>query len=243
MTELLRVEGISAGYGDALVLEHVDLRLDAGDSLALLGRNGVGKSTLLATLMGFTRVRGGTVFWQGRDVGRTPPHRRAQAGIGWVPQERWVFPSLTVEEHLSAVARPGPWDTRKIYRIFPRLEERRSNLGNQLSGGEQQMLAIARALMVNPALLLLDEPLEGLAPIIVQELQRVIAGLIADSGMAVIVVEQHARMALAMTRQALVLDRGRVVHRSDSASLLADRALLDRLVTVRQGGAADGNPG
>ncbi len=243
MTELLRVEGISAGYGDAVVLEHVDLRLDAGDSLALLGRNGVGKSTLLATLMGFTRVRGGTVFWQGRDVGRTPPHRRAQAGIGWVPQERWVFPSLTVEEHLSAVARPGPWDVPKIYRIFPRLEERRSNLGNQLSGGEQQMLAIARALMVNPALLLLDEPLEGLAPIIVQELQRVIAGLIADSGMAVIVVEQHARMALAMTRQALVLDRGRVVHRSDSASLLADRALLDRLVTVRQGGAADGNPG
>ncbi|WP_423194490.1 ABC transporter ATP-binding protein [Cupriavidus sp. H18C2] len=235
MIELLRVEGIRAGYGDAVVLEQVDLSLAAGDSLALLGRNGVGKSTLLATLMGFTRVRGGKVFWQGRELGRTPPHRRAQAGIGWVPQERWVFPSLTVEEHLAAVARPGPWDIPRVYRAFPRLEERRRNLGNQLSGGEQQMLAIARALMTNPALLLLDEPLEGLAPIIVQELQRTIATLIGDGGMAVIVVEQHARMALAMTRQALVLDRGRVVHRSDSASLLADRALLDRLVTVRQG--------
>ncbi|AZG16711.1 ABC transporter ATP-binding protein [Cupriavidus pauculus] len=235
MTELLRVEGIRAGYGDAVVLEQVDLSLAAGDSLALLGRNGVGKSTLLATLMGFTRVRGGKVFWQGRELGRTPPHRRAQAGIGWVPQERWVFPSLTVEEHLAAVARPGPWDIPRVYRAFPRLEERRRNLGNQLSGGEQQMLAIGRALMTNPALLLLDEPLEGLAPIIVQELQRTIATLIGDAGMAVIVVEQHARMALAMTRQALVLDRGRVVHRSDSASLLADRALLDRLVTVRQG--------
>ena len=235
MTELLRVEGIRAGYGDAVVLEQVDLSLAAGDSLALLGRNGVGKSTLLATLVGFTRVRGGKVFWQGRELGRTPPHRRAQAGIGWVPQERWVFPSLTVEEHLAAVARPGPWDIPRVYRAFPRLEERRRNLGNQLSGGEQQMLAIGRALMTNPALLLLDEPLEGLAPIIVQELQRTIATLIGDGGMAVIVVEQHARMALAMTRQALVLDRGRVVHRSDSASLLADRALLDRLVTVRQG--------
>ena len=235
MTELLHVAGLSAGYGDAVVLEQVDLTLAAGDSLALLGRNGVGKTTLLATLMGMTRVRGGQLNWRGGDLAKMPSHRRAQAGIGWVPQERWIFPSLTVEEHLTSVARPGPWDIAGIYRIFPRLEERRRNLGNQLSGGEQQMLAIARALMVNPALLLLDEPMEGLAPIIVQELQRVIAGLIANSGMAVIVVEQHARLALAMTRQAMVLDRGRVVHRSDSASLLADGALLDRLVTVRQG--------
>ncbi|MCA3184747.1 MULTISPECIES: ABC transporter ATP-binding protein [unclassified Cupriavidus] len=235
MAELLCVEGLRAGYGDAVVLDGIDLTLAAGDSLALLGRNGVGKTTLLATLMGMTRVRGGKLAWQGRDLEKMPSHRRAQAGIGWVPQERWIFPSLTVEEHLTAVARPGPWGVAGIYRIFPRLEERRRNLGNQLSGGEQQMLAIARALMVNPALLLLDEPMEGLAPIIVQELQRVIAGLIADSGMAVIVVEQHARLALAMTGQAMVLDRGRVVHRSDSASLLADGALLDRLVTVRQG--------
>lgn len=235
MAELLRVEGLRAGYGDAVVLDGIDLTLAAGDSLALLGRNGVGKTTLLATLMGMTRVRGGKLSWQGRDLEKMLSHRRAQAGIGWVPQERWIFPSLTVEEHLTAVARPGPWDVAGIYRTFPRLEERRRNLGNQLSGGEQQMLAIARAMMVNPALLLLDEPMEGLAPIIVQELQRVIAGLIADSGMAVIVVEQHARLALAMTGQAMVLDRGRVVHRSDSASLLADGALLGRLVTVRQG--------
>ncbi|WP_066740494.1 ABC transporter ATP-binding protein [Cupriavidus sp. D384] len=234
MTELLRVEGISAGYGDAIVLDQIDLTLGAGESLALLGRNGVGKTTLLATLMGMTRVRGGRLFWQGSDLAKMPSHRRALAGIGWVPQERWIFPSLTVEEHLTAVARPGPWDIAGIYRIFPRLEERRRNLGNQLSGGEQQMLAIARALMVNPALLLLDEPMEGLAPVIVQALQRVIAGLIAESGMAVIVVEQHARLALAMTGKAMVLDRGRVAHRSDSASLLADGALLDRLVTVRQ---------
>ncbi|CAG2130123.1 High-affinity branched-chain amino acid transport ATP-binding protein LivF [Cupriavidus campinensis] len=232
MTDLLRMEGVSAGYGDALVLDGIDLTLAAGDSLALLGRNGVGKTTLLATLMGFTRLRGGRLHWQGRDLARMAPHRRAQGGIGWVPQERWVFPSLTVAEHLSAVARPGPWDIPRVFQVFPRLEERRKNLGNQLSGGEQQMLAIARALMVNPSLLLLDEPMEGLAPIIVQELRRVIAGLIADSGMAVIVVEQHARLALAMTQRAVVLDRGRVVHAGESAALLADRALLDRLVSV-----------
>lgn len=232
MTELLRMEGVSAGYGDALVLDGIDLTLSAGDSLALLGRNGVGKTTLLATLMGFTRLRGGRLHWQGRDLARVPPHRRAQGGIGWVPQERWVFPSLTVAEHLSAVARPGPWDIPRVFQVFPRLEERRKNLGNRLSGGEQQMLAMARALMVNPSLLLLDEPMEGLAPIIVQELRRVIAGLIADSGMAVIVVEQHARLALAMTQRAMVLDRGRVVHAGESAGLLADRALLDRLVSV-----------
>ncbi|MGO4764332.1 ABC transporter ATP-binding protein [Cupriavidus sp. 2KB_3] len=232
MTDLLRMEGVSAGYGDALVLDGIDLTLAAGDSLALLGRNGVGKTTLLATLMGFTRLRGGRLHWQGRDLARMAPHRRAQGGIGWVPQERWVFPSLTVAEHLSAVARPGPWDIPRVFQVFPRLEERRKNLGNQLSGGEQQMLAIARALMVNPSLLLLDEPMEGLAPIIVQELRRVIAGLIADSGMAVIVVEQHARLALAMTQRAMVLDRGRVVHAGESAALLADRALLDRLVSV-----------
>jgi branched-chain amino acid transport system ATP-binding protein len=235
MTELLRVEGLSAGYGEAMVLDGIDLAVDAGDSLALLGRNGVGKTTLLATLMGMTRLRRGTLRWQGRDLARLAPHQRVQAGIGWVPQERWMFPSLTVEEHLSAVARPGHWNTARVYEVFPRLQERRRNLGNQLSGGEQQMLAIARALVLNPALLLLDEPMEGLAPIIVQELQRVIRELIGQSGMAVIVVEQHARLALAMTQRAMVLDRGRVVHASDSAALLADKARLDALVSV--GGA------
>ncbi|CAG9170760.1 High-affinity branched-chain amino acid transport ATP-binding protein LivF [Cupriavidus laharis] len=232
MAELLRVEGLSAGYGDAVVIDGIDLALETGDSLALLGRNGVGKTTLLATLMGFTRLRRGTLRWHGSDLARLPPHQRAQAGIGWVPQERWVFPSLTVEENLRAVSRPGHWTLARIYELFPRLQERRRNLGNQLSGGEQQMLAIARALMLNPVLLLLDEPMEGLAPIIVQELQCVIGRLIGQDGMAVIVVEQHARLALAMTRRAMVLDRGRVVHASDSAGLLADKARLDQLMGV-----------
>ncbi|MDW3685059.1 ABC transporter ATP-binding protein [Cupriavidus sp. CV2] len=232
MTELLRVQGLSAGYGDAVVLDGIDLTLDAGESLALLGRNGVGKSTLLLTLMGLTRLRRGSLSWQGRDLARLAAHQRAAAGLGWVPQERCVFPSLTVEEHLTAVARPGVWNVERVYEVFPRLQERRGNLGNQLSGGEQQMLAIARALMVNPVLLLLDEPMEGLAPIIVQELQHVIRCLIEEGGMAVIVVEQHARLALGMTRRAMVLDRGRVVFESSSTELLADKGRLDRLLTV-----------
>ncbi|MGO4156380.1 ABC transporter ATP-binding protein [Cupriavidus sp. YAF13] len=232
MTELLRVQGLSAGYGDAVVLDGIDLALDAGESLALLGRNGVGKSTLLMTLMGLTRQRRGSLSWRGRDLTRLAAHQRAAAGLGWVPQERCMFPSLTVEEHLTAVARPGHWNVARVYEVFPRLQERRANLGNQLSGGEQQMLAIGRALMVNPSLLLLDEPMEGLAPIIVQELQHVIRRLIEEGGMAVIVVEQHARLALGMTRRAMVLDRGRVVFESTSAELLADKGSLDRLLTV-----------
>ena len=232
MAELLAVEGVTAGYGDGVVLEDVSLSLEEGDSLALLGRNGMGKTTLLVTLMGLTRLRGGLLRWRGRDLAALPTHRRSQAGLGWVPQERFMFPSLTVEEHLTAVARPGRWTVKKVYAIFPRLEERRGNYGNQLSGGEQQMLAIARALMVNPSLLLLDEPMEGLAPIIVQELMNVIRELVADGGMAVIVVEQHAKLALALTRQAVVLERGRVVHRSASEELLADPDTLHRLVSV-----------
>jgi len=232
MAELLAVEGVTAGYGDGIVLEDVSLSLEEGDSLALLGRNGMGKTTLLVTLMGLTRLRSGRLTWRGGDLAALPTHRRSQAGLGWVPQERFMFPSLTVEEHLTAVARPGRWTVKKVYEIFPRLEERRGNYGNQLSGGEQQMLAIARALMVNPSLLLLDEPMEGLAPIIVQELMNVIRELVADSGMAVIVVEQHAKLALALTRQAVVLERGRVVHRSASEQLLADPETLHRLVSV-----------
>jgi len=224
MAELLAVEHVSAGYGDSVILDDVSLAMQEGDSLALLGRNGVGKTTLLVTLMGFTRVRTGALRWRGRNLASLPTFRRAHAGLGWVPQERFVFPSLTVEEHLTAVARPGPWNLARVYGIFPRLEERKRNLGSQLSGGEQQMVAIARALMVNPSLLLLDEPMEGLAPIIVQELMGMIGGLIRDSGMAVIVVEQHARLALTLTRNAIVLDRGRVVHASDSESLLAQPA-------------------
>jgi branched-chain amino acid transport system ATP-binding protein len=232
MTELLAVERVTAGYGESVVLDDVSLALGEGDSLALLGRNGVGKSTLLMTLMGLTTLHRGALRWRGGNLAVMPSHRRAHAGLGWVPQERWMWASLTVEEHLTAVARPGPWDVKRAYAMFPRLEERRANYGNQLSGGEQQMLAIARALVVNPSLLLLDEPMEGLAPIIVQELMRVIEALIRTGGMAVIVVEQHARLALSLTKHAIALDRGRVVHASDSASLLADSATLDRLVSV-----------
>ncbi len=232
MAELLALDGVTAGYGASVVLEDVSLTLDEGDSLALLGRNGVGKTTLLTTLMGLTRVHRGTLRWRGADLAALATYRRAQAGLGWVPQERYMWPSLTIEEHLTAVARQGRWTLRRLYEIFPRLEERRTNLGNQLSGGEQQMLAIARALVVNPRLLLLDEPMEGLAPIIVQDLMKVIRRLLTEGDMAVIVVEQHARLALSLTRNALVLDRGRVVHRSRSDELLNDPDTLHRLVAV-----------
>jgi branched-chain amino acid transport system ATP-binding protein len=232
MAELLSLDGVTAGYGASVVLEEISLALDEGDSLALLGRNGVGKSTLLVTLMGLTRLHRGALRWRGSDLTALSTYQRAQAGIGWVPQERYMWPSLTIEEHLTAVARPGRWTLRRIYELFPRLEERRSNLGNQLSGGEQQMLAIARALVVNPRLLLLDEPMEGLAPIIVQDLMKVIRNLMSEGGMAVVVVEQHAKLALTLTRQAIVLDRGRVVHRGPSAALLDDPQTLHRLVAV-----------
>jgi branched-chain amino acid transport system ATP-binding protein len=232
MAELLRADGLTAGYGEAVVLDDVSLALDEGGSLAVLGRNGVGKTTLLLTLLGLTRLKRGKLTLRGRDITRLATWRRARAGLGWVPQERHMFPSLTVEEHLTAVARPGPWSFERVYRLFPRLEERKANYGLQLSGGEQQMLAIARALVTNPRLLLLDEPMEGLAPIIVQELVRVIRRIVDAGDFAVIVVEQHARLALGVTAQALVLDRGRVVHRGPSEALLADAATLDRLVAV-----------
>ena len=232
MAELLRVDEVSAGYGDAQVLDRVTLAMREGDSLALLGRNGMGKTTLLVTLMGFTRLFAGAITWRGANFARVPPFRRAQAGLGWVPQERHVFASLTVEEHLQAVARPGAWNRERVYRLLPRLEERRRNFGNQLSGGEQQMLAIGRALMTNPQLLLLDEPMEGLAPILVQELLRAVRDLIAEGALAVIIVEQHARLALSVTNEAIVLERGRIVHQASSQSLLDDAATLDRLVAM-----------
>ena len=232
MPELLRVEGVTAGYGDSVVLDDVSFSLGEGESLALLGRNGMGKTTLLVTLMGLTRLHRGSIRFAGAELAGVATFRRARAGIGWVPQERLMFPSLTVEEHLTAVARRGPWTVERVYDVFPRLRQRRANLGNQLSGGEQQMLAIARALLVNPKLLLLDEPMEGLAPIIVQELLGIVRGLIADGGMAVILVEQHARLALSVTQRALVLERGRVAHRSDSQGLLASAETLNRLVAV-----------
>ena len=232
MAELLALDNVTAGYGASVVLEGVTLKLAEGDSLALLGRNGVGKTTLLVTLMGLTRVHGGALRWRNENLAALSTFKRAHAGIGWVPQERYMWPSLTIEEHLTAVARPGRWTVREVYKIFPRLEERRTNLGNQLSGGEQQMLAIARALVINPSLLLLDEPMEGLAPIIVQELMKVIRNLVSDGGMAVVVVEQHAKLALSLTRQAVVLDRGRIVHRGASDDLRNDPETLHKLVAV-----------
>jgi branched-chain amino acid transport system ATP-binding protein len=232
LPELLVAEGLFAGYGESIVLEGVSLALEQGGSLALLGRNGAGKTTLLLTLMGLTRLRRGRLLLRGEDISRMPTYRRARSGLGWVPQERLCFPSLTVEEHLNVVARRGPWDLARIYRTFPGLAERRRNLGNQLSGGEQQMLAIARALMTNPSVLLLDEPMEGLAPIIVRGVVKVIEDLVRTGEFAVIVVEQHARLALSLTKEAMVLDRGRVVHQAASAELAANTAMLDRLVAL-----------
>jgi len=237
--ELLRLDGVTAGYGDAVVLEDVSLAVDAGGSLALLGRNGVGKTTLLLTIMGLTRVRAGRLRWEGADLGALPVHQRARAGVGWVPQERRVFPSLTVDEHLTALARPGYWNARRVFELFPRLGERRQNRGNELSGGEQQMLAIARALTLNPRLLLLDEPMEGLAPVLVQELSRAIRDMVEKSGLALVLVEQHVRVALALTASAIFLDRGRVIHEGRSPALLSDTATLGRLVALSPAGRDD----
>ena len=227
MTELLRVDGLCAGYGEAVILDDISFSLAEADSLALLGRNGMGKTTLLATLMGATHCHRGSIMYGGGDLVSVPSHGRACLGLGWVPQERDVFASLTVEENLTVAARAGAWDLKRVYALFPRLLERRARLGNQLSGGEQQMLAMGRALMLNPRLLLLDEPLEGLAPLIVQELLSVIRRLIEQAGMAVILVEQHARQILPLTRQALVLERGRSVYLGASEALRQDRNLLD----------------
>ena len=230
---LLSLRGVTAGYGSAQVLHDVSLDMPENGSLAVLGRNGVGKSTLLLTIMGYTQLRGGTVSWRGKDISRLPPHRRAAAGIGWVAQEREIFPSLSVEENLTVAARPGAWTLPTVYRLFPRLNERRRNMGNQLSGGEQQMLAIARALMTNPALMLLDEPFEGLAPVIVDELTAAIQLMLSDRSIAIALVEQHTEIALELTAEAVVLERGAVAHRATSAELQKDLSTLERLVGLR----------
>lgn len=227
---LLSLTDISAGYGDATVLDGISLELADGESLAMLGRNGVGKSTLILTLMGFTRLLGGTIRFAGRDITRDAPHRRARAGLGWIPQERDVFPSLTVQENLETVARPGHWDAPAVFSLFPRLAERRGNFGNQLSGGEQQMLTIARTLMTNPKVLLLDEPLEGLAPIVVEELEAAIRKMVSEGGMSLILVEQHAEIALRLTDRAAIIERGRIAHAGASSDLLADPAILERYI-------------
>ncbi|HET9978757.1 MAG TPA: ABC transporter ATP-binding protein [Burkholderiaceae bacterium] len=229
---LLTVEGLTCGHGDAVVLTDVAFRLDAGRSLALLGRNGTGKTTLIDTLVGVTHRFAGRIVLAGREIHALPVHRRAEAGLGWVPQERNIFKSLTVEENLTCVARPGAWTPARVFELFPRLDERRGNLGSQLSGGEQQMLAFGRALVLNPKLLLLDEPLEGLAPLIVQELLSAIRRVAREEGLPSIVVEQHPRMVLAVTDDAIVLDRGGIAYRATSQALLEDPAPLDAWLGV-----------
>ena len=231
MTDLLAVSELSAGYGPAAILHGVSLSLQAGQSLALLGRNGMGKTTLLRSLLGLTDQTSGQIHFAGRDIGTLPTHQRADADIGWVPQERNIFRSLTVTENLTATARPGAWSLAQIYALFPRLAERRRNMGNQLSGGEQQMLAIGRALMRNPSLLLLDEPTEGLAPVIAAEVMAAI-NQIVGGGMSAIVVEQHAQKILALTDRAIILERGIIAWSGESAALLADPAALERLLGV-----------
>jgi branched-chain amino acid transport system ATP-binding protein len=230
---LLTLDQVTAGYGDAVVLHEVSLELQEHGSLAVLGRNGVGKSTLLLTIMGYTQLRSGRVLWRSQDISRLAPYRRAAGGVGWVAQEREIFPSLTVAENLTVAARAGGWTLESVFELFPRLNERSRNMGNQLSGGEQQMLAIARALMTNPALMLLDEPFEGLAPVIVDELISAIKSMLLDRSIAILLVEQHTDIALDLTAEAIVLERGAVAHRAASAVLQNDTATLERLVGLR----------
>ena len=242
MSDLMAFEGVTAGYGAAIVLHDVSIAIRPGESLALLGRNGVGKTTFLETLMGNTRLRGGTIRFRGQDITRLRSYERVRAGLGWVPQEREVFPSLTVLENLTVVARAAPaaptWTLPRIFDLFPRPAERRGNYGGQLSGGEQQMLAIGRALMTNPSLLLLDEPMEGLAPIIVEELATAIRRMGESDGLTCIIVEQHPILAFSMTRNAAILERGTIVHAAPCASLAQDHATLDRMLGIGVGDAS-----
>jgi branched-chain amino acid transport system ATP-binding protein len=231
---LLEVESITAGYGEGTVLHEVGFGMNAGESLAVLGRNGVGKSTLLLCLLGHLPLRHGTIRLRGEDIGHATPYVRVERGLGWVPQGRECFPSLTVDEHLVIAARKGPWNRDRVYELFPRLKERIKNMGNQLSGGEQQMLAIGRALMTNPAILILDEPLEGLAPVIVAEVSNCLRKLVRDEGTTLILVEQRASFALELTTNAIVLERGRITHSSSSAALAGDEELLDRVIGMRK---------
>src|ERR1700745_165003 len=237
MSDLLTIQGLRAGYGEAVVLANMSLSLPEGQVLALLGRNGTGKTTLINSIVGVTRRFSGTVALSGRDITALRPDQRARAAIGWVPQERNIFRSLTVEENMTAVAQPGPWTVDKIYEMFPRLKERRSNFGNQLTGGEQQMLAIARALTLNPRVLLLDEPTEGLAPIIVEELLKALGTITRSGGICSIIVEQNAQKILGLADRAVILERGTIVHDAASSALKADPSALERHLGVSGGGA------
>ena len=232
MADLLAIENLRAGYGEAVVLPDMSLRLREGEVLALLGRNGTGKTTLINSIVGVTRRFGGRLALAGLDLTAMRPDQRARAGIGWVPQERNIFRSLTVEENMTAVAQNGPWTVDRVYEMFPRLKERRNNFGNQLSGGEQQMLAVGRALTLNPKVLLLDEPTEGLAPIIVEELLRALGTITRSGGICSIIVEQNAQKILGLADRAVILERGTIVHDAASGALKADSAVLERFLGV-----------
>ena len=230
MTGALAIDSLRAGYGSTVVLEGVSLYLPPRGTLAILGRNGVGKSTLLSTIMGHTTRHGGSIRYGDQPLESLPPHRRARLGIGLVPQEREIFRSLTVEENLTIAVRPGRWTLPRLYDVFPSRAERRRNRGNELSGGEQQMLSIGRALMLNPSLLLLDEPLEGLAPVIADTVLKGLERLRQEEDLSILLVEQHAKIALSYSERALILDRGRIVHEGPSAELLQDPERLARLM-------------
>ncbi len=229
---MLEIDDLTAGYGETRVLEGISMTLSRAEAISVIGRNGVGKTTLLATIMGHTTLHGGSIRLQGQDIGRTAVYRRAAAGIGYVPQEREIFRSLTVRENLHIGERPGPWDEERVCTLFPNLEARMENAGNQLSGGEQQMLSIARALMANPRILLMDEPSEGLAPVIVEQLALAMAALRREGDLSIILVEQNSRVALDFSERIIVLDRGRVAYDGVSAHLRENPDELERLIAV-----------
>jgi branched-chain amino acid transport system ATP-binding protein len=234
MITAIELKGVSAGYGDTVVLEDICLALAPGESISVIGRNGVGKTTLLSTIMGHTTLHKGEVLLSGRSLNRTPIYRRAAAGLGFVPQEREIFPSLSVLENLEVGVRPGYWTQQRVFDLFPNLQERLQNRGNQLSGGEQQMLSIARALLTNPSVLLMDEPTEGLAPLIVEALTAVLVKLRSESGLSIILVEQNSRVAFEFSPRSLVLDKGRIVYDGASSVLRSDPERLAKVIGVRE---------
>jgi branched-chain amino acid transport system ATP-binding protein len=236
MADALELRNVSAGYGDTVALEDVNLALAAGENVSIIGRNGVGKTTLLATVMGHTRLHKGDVLLGGRSIVRLPIYARALAGLGYVPQEREIFPSLSVRENLTIGARPGHWTEARVFELFPRLQERLTNMGNQLSGGEQQMLSIARALLTNPTVLLMDEPTEGLAPVLVETLTAVLLKL-RESGLSIVLVEQNSRVALSFSERTVILDKGCIVYDGPSAALRADANKLAQLVGIAETGS------
>ena len=234
MANAVELKSVSAGYGETVVIEDINLAIAPGESISVIGRNGVGKTTLLATVMGHTALHAGTLSLNGRDLARVPPFRRALAGLGFVPQEREIFPSLTVLENLEVGARPGLWTQARVFELFPNLKERLGNMGNQLSGGEQQMLSIARALLTNPTVLLMDEPTEGLAPVIVEALTAVMVRLRSESGLSIILVEQNSRVAFEFSARTVVMDKGRIVYDGASSELRDDPERLSHLIGVSE---------